>query len=153
MSDKSTDHPSASDPLGTDALDFWLGSWVVSWADDGHGTNTIRRILDGRVIEESFEGSDKDSSLKGRSLSVRDAADGRWRQTWVDSTGAYLDLVGVVVDGRIGFQRETTVGGVAGIQRMLWLDVTMDALRWQWQRSSDRGVTWDVAWEVSYRRA
>lgn len=88
-----------ADPLGAEALDFWLGSWAVSWAGGGHGTNTIRRILDDRVIEESFDGNDAASSLKGRSLSVRDAADGRWRQTWVDSTGAFLDLVGVEVDG------------------------------------------------------
>ena len=138
---------------GADALDFWVGSWVVSWVGGGHGTNTIRRILDDRAIEESFEGSDAESSLKGRSLSVRDAADGCWRQTWVDSTGAYLEFVGVEVDGRIAFQRETTVDGVAVLQRMVWLDVTTDALRWQWQRSRDGGASWDVVWEIDYRRA
>ena len=144
---------SAGDPLGADALDFWLGSWVVSWVGGGHGTNTIRRILDDRAIEESFDGSDADSSLKGRSLSVRDATDGRWRQTWVDSAGAYLDFVGVEVDGRISFQRDTTVNGVLTVQRMVWLDVTPEAFRWQWQRSSDGGAIWDVAWEIDYRRA
>ncbi len=41
------------DPLGPDALDFWLGTWDVTWAGGGHGTNTIRRILDDRVIEEA----------------------------------------------------------------------------------------------------
>lgn len=62
----------------------------------------------------------------------------------VDSTGAYLDLVGVEVDGRIGFKREMTIGGVAATQRMVWLDVTPDAFRWQWQRSGDGGATWEV---------
>ncbi len=141
------------DPLGPEALDFWIGEWTVSWAGGGHGTNTVRRILDGRVIEETFDGADADSALLGRSLSVRDAADGRWRQTWVDSSGSYLDLVGVEVDGRIAFQREAVVGGVAVVQRMVWLDVTPDAFRWQWQRSSDGGAAWDVAWEIDYRRA
>jgi hypothetical protein len=143
----------SADPLGPEALDFWLGDWVVSWVDGGHGTNTIRRILDGRAIEESFDGADADGTLLGRSLSVRDAADGRWRQTWVDSNGSYLDLVGVDVDGRISFQRDATVGGVAVVQRMVWLDVTPDAFRWQWQRSKDGGATWTVAWEIDYRRA
>jgi hypothetical protein len=87
MTGKVPDRLAIADPLGADALDFWLGSWAVSWAGGGHGTNTIRRILDDRVIEESFDGTDAESSLKGRSLSVRDAVDGRWRQTWVDSTG------------------------------------------------------------------
>lgn len=141
------------DPLGPEALDFWIGEWTVSWAGGGHGTNTIRRILDARVIEETFDGADADSTLLGRSLSVKDAADDRWRQTWVDSSGSYLDLVGVEVDGRIAFQREAVVGGVAVVQRMVWLDVTPDAFRWQWQRSSDGGAVWDVAWEIDYRRA
>ena len=138
--------------LGPDALDFWLGSWEVSWEGGGHGSNTIRRILDGRAIEESFDGRDRDSALLGRSLSVLDAQDGRWRQTWVDSTGAYLDLVGAEVDGRIAFGRDAVVDGVPVKQRMVWLDVTADAMRWQWQRSADEGATWTVAWEIDYRR-
>ena len=145
--------PSTNDPLGDDALDFWLGDWVVSWTGGGQGTNTIRRILEDRAIEESFDGSDAESSLAGRSLSVRDAANGRWRQTWVDSTGAYLDFVGVEVDGRIAFQREATVRGLAVMQRMVWLDVTPGAFRWQWQRSGDSGATWELVWEIDYRRA
>lgn len=139
--------------LGPDALDFWLGTWIVSCAGGGMGTNVIRRILDDRVIEESFDGRDAESSLQGRSLSVLDAGTGSWRQTWVDSTGAYLDLVAVQVDGRIAFQRQTIVDGAAVVQRMIWIDVTPTAFRWQWQRSVDGGASWAVVWEIEYRRA
>jgi hypothetical protein len=152
MSSEPTERDSTSDPLGTDALDFWLGTWAVSWAGGGHGTNTIRRVLDDRAIEESFDASDDSSSLKGLSLSVRDSADGQWRQTWVDSTGAFLDFVAVEVDGRLSFQRQVTTGAGTVLQRMVWLDVTTDAFRWQWQRSADDGATWDVVWEIDYRR-
>ena len=138
--------------LGADALDFWIGTWDVSWEGGGRGTNTIRRILDDRVIEETFHGTDPDGSLDGRSLSVLDAADGRWRQTWVDSNGAYLDLVGVEVDGRIAFQRDTIVDDAAGLQRMIWLDVSAKTFRWQWQRSRDAGASWALVWEIHYRR-
>ncbi|MFL5674668.1 MAG: hypothetical protein ACJ779_06660 [Chloroflexota bacterium] len=138
--------------LGPDALDFWLGTWEVSWEGGGHGANTIRRILDERVIEESFEGRDPDGALRGRSLSVLDETDGRWHQTWVDSNGSYIDLVGVDVDGRIGFQRETTVAGTPVMQRMVWIDVTNDAMRWVWQRSENGGSDWEVSWEIRYRR-
>ena len=141
------------DPLGPNALDFWVGRWMVSWAGGGHGTNTVRRILDDRVIEESFDGHEGDSSFRGRSLSVRDVTDGRWRQTWVDSSGAYLDFTGVQVEGRIGFQREVTRDGVAVTQRMIWRDVTPDTFLWQWQRSQDAGTSWEVIWEIDYRRA
>src|SRR3954454_17888366 len=92
--------------LGTDALDFWIGDWTVSWPG-GTGTNQIRRILNDKVVEELFECHGEDGSLYGRSHSVIDAADGRWKQTWVDSSGGYLDFVGISVDGRISFQRST----------------------------------------------
>jgi len=118
-----------------------------------HGTNTIGRVLDDRVIEESFDGSDAEGSLEGRSLSVMDTANGGWRQTWVDSNGTYLDFVGVEVDGRLAFQRHSIVDGAAVIQRMVWLDVTPLSCRWQWQRSNDGGASWEVAWEIHYRRA
>ena len=153
MSDTGLGDPGAADPLGEGALDFWIGEWLLSWAGGGEGTNRIQRILGDRVIEESFEGRDPDGSLHGRSVSVRDVADGRWRQTWVDSNGAYLELVGVEVDGRIGFQRETTIDGRPVVQRMVWLDVSDGAFRWQWQRSHDGGDSWTVVWEIDYRRA
>ena len=124
MTERTDDQRPESDPLGPDALDFWLGRWLGL---------VVRRRPAGRTrsggssrngsIEESFEGRDAESVLLGRSLSVRDEADGRWRQTWVDSTGDYLDFIGVDVDGRIAFQRKTIVGGVPVTQRMVWLDV------------------------------
>ncbi len=144
--------PPESDPLGTNALDFWIGRWAVSWPG-GHGTNTISWILDGRVVEEVFECHGDEGSLYGRSHSVLDSADGRWRQTWVDSSGAYLDFTGVEVDGRISFQRAVTVEGQPRLQRMVWLDVTPDGFRWEWQRSTDAGATWEVQWPLDYRRA
>ena len=137
----------ANTELGPDALDFWIGDWTVSWPG-GTGKNQIRRILNDRVVEEVFECHGDDGSLYGRSLSVLDAADGRWKQTWVDSSGAYLDFVGVLVDGRISFQRAAD----DVLQRMVWLDVRDDGFRWEWQRSTDHGASWQVSWPLAYRR-
>ena len=142
----------AASALGPDALDFWIGNWTVSWPG-GTGTNRIRRILDDQVIEEVFECHSDDGALYGRSHSVLDATDGRWKQTWVDSSGGYLDFVGVLADGRISFQREAVVDGRDVLQRMVWLDVTADGFRWEWQRSTDAGATWEVSWPLDYRRA
>ena len=136
--------------LGPDALDFWIGDWTVSWPG-GTGSNRIHRILDGKVVEEVFECHEPDGSLHGRSVSVLDAADGRWKQTWVDSSGAYLDFVGVVADGRISFQRSASDDHNV-LQRMVWLDVRADSLRWEWQRSTDEGASWLVSWALTYER-
>jgi hypothetical protein len=137
--------------FGPDALDFWIGDWTVSWPD-GAGTNSIRRILDNAVIEEVFECHSGNEALYGRSHSVLDQADGRWKQTWVDSSGAYLDFVAVAVDAGISFQRSAVVDGRDVLQRMVWLDVRADGFRWEWQRSADDGATWTVSWGLDYQR-
>jgi hypothetical protein len=140
------------DPLGPDALDFWLGDWDLTWGDEGRGTNRIERTVGGRVIEETFEGHGPRGTLHGFSVSIRAGTDGPWRQTWVDSAGSYLDLVGVAVDGRISFEMSTLEEDVAVTRRMVWLDVTPTSLRWEWQRSIDAGASWTTDWAIDYRR-
>jgi hypothetical protein len=142
----------ATDPLGPDALDFWLGSWDLSWGESGRGTNLIERSVGGRVVVETFEGHGPRGTLHGMSLSIREGETGPWRQTWVDSSGAYLDLVGVEADGRISFQQSTIEHGVTIARRMVWLDVTPNACRWEWQRTVDDGTTWTTEWAIDYRR-
>jgi hypothetical protein len=36
---------------------------------------------------------------------------------------------------------------------MVWLDVTADSFRWEWQSSSDDGAMWTLTWPLDYRRA
>jgi hypothetical protein len=66
-------------------FDFWLGDWNVTWPD-GRGTNRVRKVLDGKVILEEFDGK-PDIDLEGMSVSTYDAEQRRWLQTWVDSRG------------------------------------------------------------------
>lgn len=139
------------DPLGDDALDFWLGDWDVSWGKGG-GRNRLTRVVDGAGILERFDGRGPRGRLRGMSLSIRDSSDGRWRQTWIDSSGSYLDFVGVEVDGRIAFEREAVEDGQSVRRRMVWTDVAADALTWRWQASTDDGKTWIDAWVIDYRR-
>jgi hypothetical protein len=146
------DTPAALDPLGPEALDFWLGEWDLTWGESGRGTNRIERTVGGRVIQETFEGHGPRGTLHGFSVSIREGADGPWRQTWVDSTGGYLDLVGVEVDGRISFEISTLEDDVAVTRRMVWLDVQPDAFRWEWQETKDAGASWTPIWVIAYRR-
>lgn len=71
-------------------FDFWLGDWELTWGENNRGTNRIERIMNGAVVQENFEGDD----YRGMSVSVFSKEDNRWHQTWVDSSGAYLDFVG-----------------------------------------------------------
>jgi len=90
-------------------LDFWVGEWDLTYGDGGKGTNRITKILDGCAILEEFTGA-PGVKLNGRSFSTFDVATRRWKQAWVDDSGAYLDFTGSREDGRMVFAREATRG-------------------------------------------
>ena len=80
-------------------FDFWIGEWNVI-TEDGRqaGANRIERILDGCVLQENWTGA---NGMRGQSFNIYSAADGKWHQTWVDTTGLRLELHGGMQDGRM----------------------------------------------------
>ena len=145
----------SDDTGGPAALDFWLGDWSCTW-DGGHGSNRVARELDGHVVVERFECLAPER-WSGISMSVFDSGLGRWRQTWVDSTGNYWALD----EGRdrddLTFEVEEIETADDGSRvevrkRMVFSDVDEDAFRWRWERSGDAGATWEPLWMIDYRR-
>lgn len=135
-------------------FDFWVGDWDASYTMGGKaGTsrNRISKILDGCVVLEEFSGP-PGVKLEGRSHSVFDRNAKKWKQTWVDSSGAYLDFTGGFADGRMILSREGERAGRRFLQRMVWQDIEPARFKWLWQRSDDGGATWSTAWEIDYRR-
>ncbi len=138
-------------------LEFWVGEWDLTWpgnkaGETAHGTNSIRRILDGCIVEESFSGGDA-IPLRGRSVSIFDVRAGKWKQTWVDNQGAYLDFVGEFKDGQMVLGREATrPDGTKVLQRMVFKNITPDEFDWTWEASKDNGKTWTVVWPIHYKR-
>jgi hypothetical protein len=128
-----------------DELDFWIGTWTCTDPADGSvGTNTIRRVLGDKVVEEDFAIVDATgTALNGRSWSVLDKDRG-WLQTWVDDQGSYLDFTGGPSDEGFVFCRPGW--------RMVFRDVTADAFRWDWERSAEDG-SWTLQWRLLYARA
>lgn len=139
-------------------FDFWLGTWTLTW-EGGRGTNRIRRILGGCVIEEQFTGHMGDGSVyRGRSYTVYDASDEVWRQTWVDDRGGYLeftqpDSTEMLPQDHMVLAR--TKESEKGVQhfRMVWRDVRADRLTWHWQRRSSPDTTWKTLWSIRYEKA
>lgn len=132
-------------------LDFWLGEWELAYAE-GRSRNRITKTLDGCAVLEEFTGA-PGTKLDGRSVSTWDAAAKRWRQVWVDNTGAWLDFTGGLEDGRMVLARQAEKDGKRFLQRMVFDAVAKDSLKWLWQRSDDGGRTWKTTWEIDYRRA
>jgi hypothetical protein len=87
-------------------FDFWLGEWDCLVDDSGRhlGTNSVYLDLGGVVVVENFDG--RPSLDRGFSFSVYDRKARRWKQTWVDSQGGYLDFVGGFADGVMELRRD-----------------------------------------------
>lgn len=136
-------------------LDFWVGFWHARWQDaqgkPQEGSNRIELAHDGCVVVEHFDGR-PGTPLRGTSVSTYDVTAKRWKQTWVDNTGSYLDLVGGMEGDRMILSRTTQSGGKPVLSRMVFEDITPAAFNWLWQSSADDGRTWRTLWRIEYRR-
>lgn len=135
-------------------FDFWLGEWDLTWSEAdniGRGTNVVTSELRECMIFESFAGQGGDPFI-GRSISVFHASSGRWKQTWIDNRGGYLDFVGGWEDDRMILRRDVSNDSLQFSQRMVWFDITKNSLEWKWERSDDNGETWQTLWNIHYVR-
>ncbi|HVO64763.1 MAG TPA: DUF1579 family protein [Terriglobales bacterium] len=138
-------------------FDFWVGDWKLSWsgekpAEVDYGTNRIVRTLDGCVVQENFDGG-ASMHLRGTSVSTFDTRSGKWKQTWVDNEGGYLDFVGEFKDRQMTLAREgVRADGKKILQRMVWKNIGQNELDWTWESSEDGGKTWQVRWPIHYIR-
>lgn len=139
-------------------FDFWVGTWELTWEDaDGstaYGSNHIEKILGGNVIKENFKASSGSyKGFVGKSFSVYNPRTEKWKQTWVDNEGGYLDFTGVVEGNKRIFKREgVNQEGEKILQRMVFYDITETSFTWDWQISEDNGQTWQLRWRIFYVR-
>ncbi|MEO1012680.1 MAG: hypothetical protein AAFX53_15365 [Bacteroidota bacterium] len=139
-------------------FDFWVGSWEATWDEGdgktGIGTNEITKILDGTVIQETFQITKGESKgFKGTSISVYRPDLKRWKQAWADNKGGYYDFTGEFPGNKRIFQT-THVGsnGKQIIMRMVFKDIKKNTFIWDWESSEDRGNNWSLKWRISYQR-
>jgi hypothetical protein len=138
-------------------LDFWVGEWDLTWpgaqpGQSDHGTNSVHRVLDSCVVEENFSGGSA-MPLRGMSVSLFDVRAGKWKQTWVDNQGGYLDFVGEFKNGQMILEREAVrPDGKRILQRIVFKNITPNEFDWSWEASSDSGKTWKVNWPIHYKR-
>ena len=132
-------------------FDFWIGTWdVTDPAGKFAGTNRIEPADGGCVLTESW--SSARGGYTGRSLNSV-GNDGRWRQTWVDSSGLRLELVGGVVDGKMVLEGETPATGAGALpvkNRITWSPEPERRLRQHWETSADGGKTYTTAFDGMY---
>jgi len=132
-------------------FDFWIGTWDVTGPSGKFaGTNRIEPADGGCVLVESW--SSAGGGYTGRSLNSV-GGDGRWHQTWVDSSGLRLDLVGGLVEGRMVLEGDTPAtapGGPPVKNRITWTPQRDGDVRQHWETSQDGGKTYATAFDGLY---
>ncbi len=123
-------------------FDFWLGSWTYAAAGASPGTNDISQEGGGCLVEEHFR--DGNGTL-GRSVSLFSRLDRQWHQTYVDSRGDRIVLVGAWDGRRMVLAEDAT-------RRFLWQQTAPEVVRYWGERSADGGASWNVFFDSTYTR-
>ena len=132
-------------------FDFWIGEWDLTWSDTMHGENSITKAYNDCVIKEQFDGS-KDAQFTGMSVTTYNVNLKKWLQTWVDDQGSYLDFSGGLVGDSMILSRSFVRNDTTIYQRMVWFDIEQDSFTWNWEKSTDSQKTWQLAWQIFYKR-
>jgi hypothetical protein len=134
-------------------FDFWVGRWDVFAATDPDrkiAESVIEKLYRGCAIRENWQ----PGAAGGGSLSAYVPADRGWRQTWVDSSGAWVEFRGGVSGGAMLLQ------GVwpqpekpRQIMRMTYTVRPDGAVQQRGDTSDDDGRSWQPNFDFIYRRS
>jgi hypothetical protein len=142
--------PSCADSEKSRQFDFWIGEWEVEANGKLAGTNSIRPILDGCVLQETWSGS---RGSAGSSFNFYNPATGKWQQFWVWRKGTTLELEGEYAEGRMVLAGDSLdPEGKPLRNRITWYDNEDGSVRQHWEISRDGGESWETSFDGLYRR-
>lgn len=127
-------------------LDFWLGQWQVVEKGEVVATSTIEAVSGGCAIRETYRQKD---GYHGTSLSFHDPVLGKWRQTWIDSTGSVGEFSGSFSDGAMRFEGETHTANGKRVLRKMSLERDGAGILQKSLKSMD-GAAWAPHYEIHY---
>jgi hypothetical protein len=143
------DTPSCSDDK-SHQFDFWIGEWEVESGGELAGTNSIRPIVDGCVLQENWRGA---RGSAGTSLNFYNPHKEKWQQFWVWRNGTTLELEGSFSDGKMVLSGESVNReGKTVRNRITWYDNSDGTVRQHWEYSADGGSSWQTAFDGIYRK-
>lgn len=134
-------------------FDFWVGDWDVyrTGTETRVGRNRIEKVYNGCGIREHWTPV---RGPEGGSLNMYDPADKRWHQTWQDGANARVEFDGGFVDGKMiltGYWRGVGGPGKDALVRMVYTPNADGSVRHQGAQSTDHGLTWSSAWDLTYK--
>lgn len=135
-------------------FDFWIGHWQVFRTDKPDtmvGTSLIEAVYNGCGIRENWQPFTLNT---GGSLNLYDRAARKWRQTWIDSSGARVDFEGGLVEGKMvltGLWRGFAGPGKHALVRMTYSREAGGTVRQLGEASVDKGRRWSPSFDFTYR--
>ena len=142
-------------------FDFWVGYWDLYQTGQNQlvGHNLIEKLFDGCVIRETWTPLRRPGGgglTGGSSLNHYDRGQGRWHQTWIDSSNTRVIFEGGMVGEKMvltGFWPGANGPGKDGLIRMTYKQVGPDHIDQMGEISTDHGVTWAPSFAFTYRRS
>jgi hypothetical protein len=136
-------------------FDFWVGRWDVYRTGDTvlRAHSLIESLHGGCVIRERWMPLQGEG---GGSLNHYDRSEGRWHQSWMDSSNGHVTFAGGLVGGKMvltGFWEDANGPGKHGLVRMTYSRLDGGSVRQFGEISTDHGVSWSPFFDFTYRRA
>jgi hypothetical protein len=134
-------------------FDFWVGYWDVyrTGTDRLVAHSLIERRYAGCAIRENWMPL---QGQEGGSFSAWRPDTGQWRQTWVDSSGGWVEFTGGMASDAMeltGNWRGVVTPGQDGLVRMRYTREADGAVRQLGEVSTDGGATWAPNFDFTYR--
>ena len=136
-------------------FDFWVGWWDVypTGKPNKVANSLIEKLYAGCAIRENWMPLGRTG---GGSLNNFVKEDGRWHQTWVDSSNSRAEFAGGLVGGKmvlIGFWAGVNGPGQDGIVRMTYTPNSDGSVRQFGEVSTDHGLTWQNSFDFTYKKS
>lgn len=123
-------------------FDFWLGSWEYHQGSLPVADNEITKEGRDCLVEEHFQDP---AGGRGRSVSLFSRLDRRWHQTYIDTNGTRLVLIGSLAGPRMVLNQGAS-------DRFSWDPIAAGTVRYYGEHSADGGNTWTVNFDSRYTR-
>ncbi len=146
-------------------FDFIAGQWtstqrrrahILAGSDDWYefeATLDCAVVLNGNATFDVLRAPER--GIEGITLRLFDPAQKVWRIWWATADSGDLDVPveGSFADGVGSFECDDTWQGRPVRVRYRWLDTGTPTPRWEQAFSADNGLTWEVNWTATFRRA
>lgn len=144
--------PAGCDSPESHQFDFWVGTWEVFPAkkpDTKVADSLIEKLYAGCAVRENWMPLQPGA---GGSLNAWNPTEGKWRQTWLDSTGTFADFKGgwngtaMVIEGTW-----PQPGKPSQMTRMTYTPLPDGSVEQAGVTSDDNGATWQPSFDLIYR--